>query len=371
LVLGASAHGSALWRRAAPKLALVANARDLEDDAGALASARATTAYSVGCLVAATLWPGAKARASTGGGGGNGGVPHEAASLALDLLAELARGGSLDDGHVSSVVRAAALQGWQALASTALGGRASAVRLRGGAGLLPTVVALLADNEGQHPPTAELRLEAGLAAVVLAEAVVEARAGAAESGEADTAACGEAEAWPAVQASLARLATESHKRLAKDAKREQHAYFRKLAAAANALLHPAGGEGAADDGDCGGAAASSGGPDCWPSATLPFPGGCVACGSWREVAKLALLRRCLAGDVGSHLRAKHVVATLMADSRDADDEDDEDFDGFGAGGGGSGYDERGKSSEAGRKKTAKRGKERDQKVMAKGAFFDE
>jgi len=374
LVLGISSHGSALWRRAAPKLLIVANARDLEDEAGTLASAQAVAAYSVGCLVNATHWPGAKAKSSVNdsvdsinnAGGEDTRVPHEAACRALDLFAELARGGSLDDGYMSSAVRVAALQGWQAVAAAALGASARAVQLRGEAGLLPVVNEVLGDEDGQHPPTVELRLEAGLTAVLLAEASSEARE---EPGDFASVASGDAEeAWPSVQASLVRLSTESHKRMSKDVKRDQHANFRKLATADDTLLHPASDSLRADL--SGSAEAVSGGPDRWPGAKLMFPGGSVVCDSWREVAKLALLRRCLGGDVGSHLRSNPVVAHIMSESREVDDIDDEDFDGFGAGSSG-GYEERGKGSEAGRKKTAMRVKERDQKLVAKETFLDE
>lgn len=373
LVLGISSHGSVLWRRAAPKLVLVANTRDLEDEAGALASARAVIAYSVGSLVDATSWPGATAKSSADAGisGGRGiNVPHEAACRALDLFAELARGGSLDDGYVSSAVRVAALQGWQAIAAAALGGNASAVGHHGVTGLLPVIHEILADEDGQNPPTVELRLEAGLTAVLLAEAAAEARdAGESLKDTVEASVSGEVEeAWPSMQASLVRLSTESHKRMSKDVKREQHANFRKLAAAVDALLHPKPEIFGADL--CGSGEAMHGGPDRWPGAKLTFSGGCVACDSWREVAKLALLRRCLGGDVGSHLRSNPVVAHVMTESREVDDIDDEDFDGFGAGGSG-GYEEHGKGSETGDKKTAVRVKERDQKLIAKESFLDE
>ena len=161
LSMGPGEHRRSLWARAGSPLVLVASARGA-DEAASSASAEACWAFAVGCAVCC-------------------GEDSEQMERGLDFCGKLAAGGSYDEGFVSAATRLCALRGWRLLAAgegTALAAR----RRRGAETVLPAVAALLAaggDDDktpGFAAPSLELRSEAGLVAVLLAEDLASDRA---------------------------------------------------------------------------------------------------------------------------------------------------------------------------------------------------
>ena len=157
--------------------------------------------------------------------------------------------------------------------------------------------------------------------------------------------------------------------MGKDAKKQQHAAFRRFTASldASGVVQPM-------DESCGGSVfgeegTGSGPGRQYPKALLAFPGGLAdASGTWQDLALLTALRRCLGPGLGNHLalgsEASCAAAMLggIVEWQGTDNVEGEHTAMRGGGG-------RGKSSLAGRKATKKRGQERLHRQSAKDTFF--
>lgn len=156
VVLGESGYGSEVWRRASPKLRVIANRRDLEESKDCAASASAFLSYGMGLVCC---------------GGEN---DLDEVESALELCVELASGHmSTTDGtvtgHVSAEVRAVAFQNWGFLVSS-LSLTSRAVRC---SAILPHVASILNIEGGEYD--VDLRNEAGQLAALLSEITAEAK----------------------------------------------------------------------------------------------------------------------------------------------------------------------------------------------------
>jgi len=261
----------ALYRRAAPKLKLVAARQPTKKGRRCDESIAALTTLAVGCLTHAEEDSG------------------EDVDAALDFLADVVEG-EAEDLVMPDEVRTAALDAW-GLVATCL---SSAARLQRSERVLPFLLHSLETLPGGGTDSLELLSMCGETAALVYEALLESQSDAVES--VAEVASGDEETWDRVREMFKERSRESSKKMSKQAKKEQHTLFRQLLGFMN-------------DGDL-------------PETRVCFgEGRQLDVTTWAGKKRLRSLRTCLQGGLPTHLAENPCMSQIFAEFWDEFGED--------------------------------------------------